>query len=748
MAPIQGLSGFSLRPDEILLTTMEIEVETPAPMDPESAQKVLGVRGTDGVVRMAAGGKRATWSPRNGLAPGRHTFVVGELLSRNGRALTGGGEVSFFVVESKTKAPADVAIESMVRLKVDKSGASRLPLDLPARGKYIELFKGSHRRTGAPVAFAADETGRQVDPDEILGSAAKARAERLGKFHDDLFARLDKARSDDEVHVAVWLRSEQGLAEAEKPKRGEMRAPPPASERLRKVIEKDTGRFAGVLRQMGGKNVRPDPAAPVVFAVLTKKAVDELARSDEVAGLFLYDPEGIEDLSTSIAVANSDDVHAVGVKGSGVKAAVWESGPDVTTNLTIAARYDTSAGAATSDHSRHVHGIIKNKEANKPKGHAPSCSLHSANSKDLDALRWAVKEKGCTVINQSFHRSAEPKQGTFSFDDIYKDWLALHWPWPTIVQAAGNFWNGDPDGVNPPSSEFVNHKGYNSLTVGNHNDDASGMSTDSVFRNPTSPHGDRELPELSANGTGVTTVGLTKSGTSMASPAAAGVAALLQSTDATLKHWPEGCRAILLAGATKNVVGNTWWQDVVASNDASDGTGAVNAIESHRIATSRRSRNAAATRRGWDVGKLTSADFDAQGMSKFSYRVQVPTGFLGPRRVKVALAWTGKVSTLSLFGFELPIDSRLTVDLDLRVFDANGAQVGYSGSWDNSYEIAEFTGNPGETYTIRIRRWSGTDDTWYGVAWTVTGGLLDIFRLIQGTRTVARLPAGASELFG
>jgi hypothetical protein len=50
--------------------------------------------------------------------------------------------------------------------------------------------------------------------------------------------------------------------------------------------------------------------------------------------------------------------------------------------------------------------------------------------------------------------------------------------------------------------------------------------------------------------------------------------------------------------------------------------------------------------------------------------------------------------------------------------------VGYSGSWDNSYEIAEFVGLPGKTYTIKIRRWSGTDSTWYGIAWTVTGGFL------------------------
>ena len=55
---------------------------------------------------------------------------------------------------------------------------------------------------------------------------------------------------------------------------------------------------------------------------------------------------------------------------------------------------------------------------------------------------------------------------------------------------------------------------------------------------------------------------------------------------------------------------------------------------------------------------------------------------------------------------------------------SRGNQVGYSGSWDNSYEIAEFEGKPGETYTIKIRRWSGSDDVWYGIAWTVTGGLL------------------------
>jgi hypothetical protein len=468
----------------------------------------------------------------------------------------------------------------------------------------------------------------------------------------------------------------------------------------------------------------------VVFADLSGDQIDRLARNKTVAGLFLHDPRGIDDLQDSMAIANSDDVHALGIRGSGIRVAVWEDGPDSTSNLAIAGRFTSSP--STSEHSRHVHGIIRNTQRNLPRGHARSCRLFSANDKDLDALDWALEDEDCTAINQSFHRSAEPKQGSMSFDDIYKDWLALRWPFPMICQAAGNFFTGDSDNISPPSSEFVNHKGFNSLSVGNHNDDATAMSASSVFRNPASSHGDRELPEISANGTNVTTVGLTKSGTSMASPACTGIVALLQNTNATLQHWPEGCRAILLAGATRNIVNQTWWEDVVDDVDASDGSGAVNALESHRIAGQRKGRNNTASRRGWDIGSLGSSDFNDADLSTFSYRIQVPPTFLAPRHVKVALAWTSKITTISFLGITLPLSSLLTVDLDLKIFDARGNQVGYSGSFDNSYELAEFTGTPGATYTIRIRRWSGTDRVWYGLAWTVTGGLQLVSEMVRG----------------
>ena len=159
---------------------------------------------------------------------------------------------------------------------------------------------------------------------------------------------------------------------------------------------------------------------------------------------------------------------------------------------------------------------------------------------------------------------------------------------------------------------------------------------------------------------------------------------------------------------------------MLANVDSSDGSGAPDALEGVRIATSRCQRNNPASRRGWDIGTLRSADFDGNRISTFRYRIAVPSNIV-QSEVKVALAWDGEVQEITLpLADPILISSTLTVDLDLLVTNSSGSLVGNSSSWDNSYEIAEFSAAPG-TYDIRIRRWSGTNDTWYGVAWTVTG---------------------------
>lgn len=727
----------SLYPDEIVVGEVKVTISCAVPLDPDVAGKAIGVVGVDGRVRMGDNGRRVTWTPLKALAPGQYTLVLGELAGAKGGRVSAEQVRKFTVVKSKARVPSSLVVESMVRLRVKGAHVERLSLSESVEGPYVELLKASRRATGAPVSLAFDEGGRAVDGDRMLAEAEVARVRRYGKLHPALARARKQLKGNAVLPVAVWMSFDPSVLEQPRSTKP-VRARPASARKVHSAIERATREGHLVLKSVEARVTRISTTAPVLFAHLTPAQIDVVAKHNAVSGLFLHESSGREDLVDSMAIANSDDVHDLGIRGRGIRVAVWENGPDSTSNLAITARFRSNP--STSDHSRHVHGIIRNTQTGQARGHARSCALHSANDKDLDALEWAVEERECTVVNQSFHRDEEPEEGTQSFDDIYKDWLALKWPYPTICQAAGNFWADDPDDIDPPSSEYVNHKGYNSIAVGNHDDTATAMSASSVFRNPTTSHGDRELPEISANGTSVTTVGLTKSGTSMASPACAGVAALLQQTDATLEHWPEGCRAILLAGATRNVTAQTWWADVSSGVDASDGSGAVNALESHEIAKNRQGRDNTARRRGWNIGQLSNDDFDRSGLSTWSYRVAVPRTVLGPRKVKVALAWTSKVSTFSILGFTLPLTSRLTVDLDLKIFDSSGNQVAYSGSWDNSYEIAEFTGRPGETYFIRVRRWSGTDKVWYGLAWTVTGGLSLLQAVERGALVFQRAP--------
>jgi Subtilase family len=718
----------NIDPDEVITPSTVIELRSDRAMDPRSAQDAITIRGVPATVVLAQRGRLARLTVGGELPAGRHHLVVSELLDTKGGVIEE-SLVRPFVVADVPALPDGLRVEHMVGFRVDELQLTRVPVG--AGGERVaRLVKAVDRASGEPVQMAFGEDGERIDFDELVASVEQRRVERFGRLEEALARRIEEAADDEVVPVTIWAPIEGGPVVGDKRRDGPTTERPAHEDETDAQVREATVALTRTLRRYEVAEVRPAGTAPMVEAEATVAVLRELARSEAVGAVFLREEEPVFDLGQSIAVARSDRAHNLGFDGTGVNVAVWEDGPDNTTNLDIDGRFSNSP--ATSTHSRLTHSIIKNIEPNQPHGHAPDCNLFSANTTGSAALRWAIEDQGCTVISQSFHWRSEAQNGTLQGDDVLKDWLILRWPYPTILQAAGNFWSGDSDNITPPEDEFVNHKGFNSVNLANHDDTAGSIAGGSTFRNPTTTHADRELPELAANGTGVTSNGATDSGTSFAAPAAAGVTALLQDVSTTLQSWPEGCRAILLAGADRNVRDGTWWNDVTAGVDGRDGAGAVNAEESVRIAQQERWRDAPATLRGWDVGTFRSSDVGANGHATFRYRVTTPWLLFNPR-VKVALAWDSTVASITLpFIGTLPLSSRLTVDLDLLVFDSAGNQVASSASWDNSYEVVEFAAQRGETYDIVIRRWSGTDSVWYGVAWNVTG--LNIFGELEDLR--------------
>ncbi len=705
-------------PGEVLQPGASIELALGRPADPRSAQGAVSLLPSRGPldVRLLKRG-RVLGVRLTDLPSGAYELVVAELLDRKGQRLVEHLALPFVIAPISGTVPDGVRIEHAVRLVIGDLGVERRPLGDRDAESYVDMIKAVDRATGESTELAFDERGDRVDVGARLADVDARRFEKFGRVDESVWQHLNSIGDDAQVRVLVWPRIDVPPAPYEKSPDERSVEPHEGERRVAAAVDEAMEGLVAGLRDAGiavsdDEGDRAD--APHVRATVTPGQVRELARHEAVGVVHLDDPSEILDLGNSIAVAHADTAQAAGFDGTGVRVAVWESGPSDTTNLVFADRFTASPGA--SDHARLTSAIVKNTEPNKPHGYAPDCDLYSANTSGTDALTWAVRTHGCTVVSQSFHRSTEPSGSGLQADDLLKDWLALRWPYPTIVQAAGNFWATDPDGIVPPSSEFVNHKGYNSLATGNHDDTAGAMAGDSVFRNPTTSHGDRELPEIAANGTGVTANTVTMSGTSFAAPATAGATALLQDVDGVLCSWPEGCRAILMASAGRNVAGSTWWQDVLTRTDASDGAGALDAYSGVLIAQQRRWRDAPATRRGWDVGTLSSGVVGSDRLATFRYHVSVPSNVLLPR-VKVALAWDSAVTSSG----DTATASTLTVDLDLLVRDGNGVQVAAAASWDNSYEAAEFAATPGQTYEIVIRRWSGTDSVWYGVAWTVTG---------------------------
>jgi hypothetical protein len=331
------------------------------------------------------------------------------------------------------------------------------------------------------------------------------------------------------------------------------------------------------------------------------------------------------------------------------------------------------------------------------------------------ALTWAVAspQNARTVnVSQRWEYDNEINWMDRAFDYWGRQQMV------TLVVAAGNAGNSGGSLGSPA-------KAWNVISVGGSDDRGTAdwsddrMASFSSYVDPTSGpngHGDREKPEVVAPSVQITTLGrggtvTTDDGTSYAAPQVAGLAALLMKRSSGLMYWPEAVKAIIMASAVHNIEVPS---DIPSFQDLKDGAGAIDAALADTIATTRQDSGVVCNNPCW-WGNTTSSANPPSGGSIYQY-------FTASRgeRIRVAISWFASADA-PLTPPNLARDELLT-NYQLYVYKpSGGAPVGYTASWDNNYELADFIAPESGQYQIRIYRQPEGDynesSNSIGIAW-------------------------------
>jgi len=413
----------------------------------------------------------------------------------------------------------------------------------------------------------------------------------------------------------------------------------------------------------------------------------------------------------------------LGDAGSGVRLAIVEDGiPSVSLGDFGRPPELLSSRGHTSPHLALCLGVIGHQKKGEMHGYAPGAELLVGNCGTIAERVEGTLDAGANILSFSWHGPAEEVEDDLDPRDLYLDAVSREFPFPTVVVSAGN------GGM---ERDLAAGKGYGILGVGDvivrrgENRDFVDMGRGSAWRNPETPHRDRELPEIATPGSGHHLFGRSFEGTSAAAPVAAAVVARLMAIDRRLSVWPEANRAILMAGAIRQDADGIEWGS--GHGDGKDGAGLVYTAYAEDIARAKAPNPFAATTpgatpRGHDYGLLVAHPTESHAVVRDGSATGdgsiTPTGDGGlawridvdadTALVRASLAWNADD-----LGF-------LDADLDLWLEDEHGKVVRSSVTYDNSYEVLAFrTGGPG-IYTLRLvpSRVDPGFRSYFGVAWT------------------------------
>lgn len=552
----------------------------------------------------------------------------------------------------------------------------------PLTGRTLWGAKILDEKSSAIYGIYLDEQGKVADIDAVRKVEAAESSKRYGKLDPELADRVATMRSDEKVVVWVWL-TEPSMDRSRF--QGNL-----SEEQHQELLSLQRATYAAheapvidFLKAQNATVVYASQYAPVVFAEVSRETIQNLSKRSDVVSLDItrsYEPA----LSSAAPTVKANVVWGRGKTGTGIKVAIVEvpeSGTSSRVEFSNPYLLDGSSyrpDLPVSSHATQVAGIVASTHSTYKGISYGVPALLSANantgydSSIVPATEWAITQ-GANVLSCSLGRNTSRELDSLA---QYYD----HVVWSnhlTVVAAAGN------DGI-------VESPGlaYNVIAVGAFDDRDTPIWTDdamlgnSGYNDPISQHGDREKPEVAAVGAGMISTSTASPwvgycndfGTSFATPVVSGEAALLMHRQSQLTSWPEAVKAAIMAGAIHNIEGASRLSD-------RDGAGGIDcSIADDTIANNR-----------WWANTVTYGDFP---------KTYVLSGIPAGKKVRVVAAWDSHPPDLHPpYG---TINDPLQSDFDLVIYDPNGEQVEVSSSYDNNYEIGQFTTEMSGNYQARV----------------------------------------------
>jgi hypothetical protein len=149
----------------------------------------------------------------------------------------------------------------------------------------------------------------------------------------------------------------------------------------------------------------------------------------------------------------------------------------------------------------------------------------------------------------------------------------------------------------------------------------------------------------------------------------------------SLATWPEIVKAIIMATAPHDVSGDGPW---IQARDQRDGVGGVWLPYADELV-----RGMRGSWRGYNYTCASPSPLNLMTMN-----------LQAGRRVRVVISWASNPSYVNW-------RYRPSADLDLYVLNPSGTVIQKSESWDNTYEVVQFTPSVSGTHTLRVTRASG-----------------------------------------